>query len=353
MSTNTQKGLAIALVAMLAIGGVAPTVAGISGDDETTTDSSISDLLNNTTVTEPQNASEVKEIELIGGTSTNTSTLSNPEDHFTLRFIVNDSNSTQDGEVLYETTKNWTVEQSVSGAPDHYNTTVANTAWADELEYGAEQNVTVVARTIFNESESDESMTNISFTVAPNGSDARVEFVDDDRKVQTNKYYGFDASLIPFTNGSVGAAQVSDNVSVTENTSTVTMDIDNSTTADAFTKVTDATSTGDLAHTGYVLANGKLVPMFVGSESATWVDSGEAYAVVGEDASTVTLHNANSTFDSSTSSLEVTAIANEQMAAHEVYQMMGTYGASHMNRAMAMADVGPDFNANPSGYAAV
>lgn len=314
-----------AILVASAIGGA----AALSADTETTDTGTTSDIQSSTVATEPHNSSVVKNIEIIGDANTNTSSLANPGTEMKLEFVVNDSNSDQNGEVLHSTSSNWT-QTTVSGAPDHYNKTVANNKWGDDLEYGGGENVTVDARLTFNESQADESVNNITYTVDPatGESAARVEFTGSENTVEGNKTV-FGMSLPSILGGDdVGAAQVSDNVSVTSNTSTITLDIDNQSSANSFSEVANAGSSGDLSTIAQANVNGQTVPVFVESADASWLDANETYAVVSSDGSTITVKNANNTFDSTTTSIDVSATGNDAVGFFTTRSMLSDYGAS-------------------------
>ncbi|QIO25425.1 hypothetical protein [Haloarcula sp. JP-L23] len=335
MSTKSRAA-ATAMAALLVLSVTGGALA-LTVDTETSETSSTSDLTNSSVITEPHNSSITQNIEVDGDGLANTTSLANPETAFTLAFVVNDTGSPQNGETIYQTTDNWT-ETSLSGSSNHYNYSIDNPTWGNELEYGDGENVTVEAVVTFNESESDEANTTIRYTVDPTDGTARAEFGANERQVEGNKtIFGLSVASIPFAGSDVGAAQVNDSVNVTDTTSTITMDVDNTSAVDSFAEA--ASTDNDLTTDGYVLVNGQMVPLLVGSSDApNWLDTDtDAYATVSEDGETVTVENANETWDSGTTSVDVEAVGNDASGFFKTRSMMLDYGASQATAATTAA----------------
>lgn len=343
----SKTHVAVVMAVLLVSAGLA---VGLSTDTETTDTPETSDLTSSTVITEPHNDSATQRVQIIGDSNTNTSSLANPEEAFKLEFIVNETDHDQDGTVLYSTTENWTV-QTVSAAPDHYHLNVTNSQFGDELEYGADENVTVDARVTFNESESDESVHNITFTVAPEGDDARLQFAPGERETAAEEsFLGVSVASLPFMDDDdPGAARVSDIASVNDNTSNITLHMSNGSTTDAFSETASAADTGALTLNGYVLVDDTMVPLFVESADASWLDtSSEAYATVSSDGTEVTIHNANETYDEGTTSVEIEATGNDKAGFWETRAMLSAYDAglgAQVSAAAKAVDVNgePDF----------
>lgn len=345
MESNSKRVGAVALALFVVIGG-AVTVTALTTDTETTDTSSVSDLQSSTVVTEPTNDSVTNNIEVEGDSNTNTSTLSNPGTAFKLEFVVNDTDSEQDDEVLYTTDANWT-QTSISAAPDYYNLSVTQNKWGDELEYGGGENVTVDARITFNETETDESVHNITYTVDPSDTDARVQFQSNQTNAENKTLFGVDTSSVPLSGETESYGYVNDSVAVTPDTSTVTLAIDNQSTRDAFASATSAGSDGSLSTVTIVQMNGQDVPVFVGSQDASWVSNDQAYAVLSSDGSEITVYNANETFSDSTASIDVSATGNDAVGLLRTRAMLSNYGAGPI-KTVGTAGNAADLNGDPS-----
>lgn len=348
MSSTKSRISAVLVAALLVAGATGGAMAALTTDTGTTTSTAVSDLTANDVVTEPNNASKANNVRVVGDTNTNTSTI-NPETAMKIRYVVTDANSEQQGDVLYEDTSNWTVT-AVSGAPDEYNKSITNTKWGDDLQYGATQNVSMDARIVFNETKADESWNNISHFTDPAGDDARIEASGDE--VSTADASRLSLSSVPFvgSDNATGAAQAEDTIAVTSNTSTITVDTDNSTAVDAFDKVSEA-SAGSFATNGWVIVNGQVVPVFSGTEAdvdANWLDTDEAYATVS-DGGAVVVHNANSTFESGTTSIDVSATGNEALGAFQTLSLLRDYGAGFGTIASNMVGAA-DVNGTPNSF---
>lgn len=324
--TKTRIAAAMVVMMALAVGGA----AALTVDSETTTTAVSSDLTTSSVITDPHNSSVEQNIAIKGDSNTNTSSLANPGSEMSLAFVVNDTDSEQDGETLFNTSANWT-QSSVSGAPDHYNTTVTNEKFGDHLQYDAGQNVTVDARITFNATETDESVTNITFVVDPATGDneSRVAFGVDERQSGSSSAFSILSSIgIGSDDDDAGAAKVNDSIGVTSNTTTITMSLDEKNVTDSFSEVSSAGASGDLSELAYAEVNGHTVPVFVESADASWLDtSSEAYGVLSSDGTTLTIENANDTFDSSTTSVDVSAVGNDKVGFTRTRSMLSNYDA--------------------------
>lgn len=326
------------IVAFLVVVGASVAIAAASGaltiDTETANTATQSNFTDSTVITEPHNGSITNTMEIDGGSEMNNSNLANPETAMTLKFVVNDSSNDEDGDVLFETTKNWTVVASSS--ENHYNVSVDNDQWGDDLQYGAGDNVTVDARAIFNESESDEAIVNATFTVDPDTNDtlAWLQFNEDERETeaQDTTFLGLSVPNVPFVGQSAddpGAAKINDSdINVTDNTDEIVMNVDNENATDAFAEVADAGNDGDLSVIGYAAVDDTPVPLFVEDADADWLDEGsESYAVVNADGTEVRIHNVNATYGSSTSSVDVFAVGNDKVGFQRTRTMLSERGA--------------------------
>jgi hypothetical protein len=334
-NTRTIAAAVMLVLATVAVGGA----GALTVDTETTDTTTTSDLTDTSILTEPRNDSVAQHIEVEGDTNTQNSALTNPEEAFTLQFVVNDSSAEQDGEVLYESNETWGVE-TVSSNPDYYNTTVNNSEWGESLQYTPAENVTIDARVIFNMSETDESMENITFTVDPAGTSGFLFLGDDEQEVAAQS--GWLASAQSYLPSALGggnqsdAAKISDSVAVDENTSMLTMSVGNASAQDAFAEVGSA-SAGSFSTIGFAKVNGQLVPMFSQSADVGWVNDTAAYATASEDGSEVVIHNADQTWDSSTSSVDVVAVGNDGIGFSRTTDIMSSYGAGTLDTYLTAA----------------
>lgn len=342
MRTSIAKAAALAAIVLVVAGGA----AAWSIDSETVDTATTSDITESTVVHEPLNSSKSNEIAVIGSEAVNDSTLTNPETAFTLQFVVNDTSSDQHGEVLYETDKNWTATAK-TGAPDYYNMSVQNDKWGEELEYSPGTNVSVDARIIFNESESDESIFNITYEVNANGTTARAMLDSDETEMENQSVLGMSVPFLAGGDGP-GAAKSTDNVTTSGNVTTVEMVVDDSDAVDAFSEVADKGSTDSLSAYSYLSVNDQTVPVFVESaDDVEWLDtSSDAYATVSSDGQTVTVHNVDKTYDDGTNSIEITAYGNDAVGFSRTQSMLSSYDAGFTTRISA-ASGAIDINGDP------
>lgn len=325
MTSKTRQAAALVFAAVM-VTSMFAGAAALTTDTETTNSAGASDLTGSTVVEDVQNDSVTHRIQIKGDSNTNTSSLSDPGTEMKVKMVVNDSNSDIDGKVLATNASNFS-STAVSGAPDHYYTWVDQDAWNDALEYGAEENVTVDARVVFNESESDESVHNITFTVAPNGSDARVSFATAESNLEENQtgFLASIASVNPFSSSSdPGPAKANDSVNITPNTTNVTMTFANQNVSDSASHVVD--NSDGYTTTAYANVDGQAVPVVVGSASdISWLDtSSDAYIHLTKD--DATLKNAGSLVDSQ-KTVDTTLTLNEDHGYASI-EMLQNYGAS-------------------------
>lgn len=149
---------------MLITGGVS---AAITFDNETTNTSSTSDLVGGETVTNLDDASTNKTLEVQSDNATD-------GDSFTTKVVVNDSDHPNDGRVVYEdSSTTWTATDSTNG---HYKATFNHAELFAELERGINEDVTVDVIVIAEEGTDAEESTTISIT-ASNGNTQAVDVI--------------------------------------------------------------------------------------------------------------------------------------------------------------------------------
>jgi hypothetical protein len=341
--------IAVAAVAALVV--TAGGTAALTTDTKTATTSTQSDLVADYVVDEPHNDSQTIRVQVEGDSSTNTSSLANPSEEIKFNLTVNDADSEQDGETIYSTTQNWSTEV-VSNAPDHYYLNLSADTWGEDLQYGPDQNITVNATIVFNESESDQSVHEIRHYVDPNGSDARLEFADDERTTLGQRGL-FGASLNTLGIGGeetdTYAASLDDDITVVDNTSTVTMSVDNGSAVSAWSDVASAGDSGALSVIGVVSAetdDETLIPVFVESADAEWLDTeSDTYAVVSSSGESVTVENAGELVDGS-ETVTFSAQGNEAVGSFRTISMLRSYGAGVTTYATA-AGSATNFDGNP------
>jgi len=322
--------IAVALVAALVVAPMG-TVA-LSTDTETARSTSTSAVVTGLTVTEPHNTSTDYRLQIAGDTSTNTSKLANPSEAMTVNLTVNDADSEQNGETIYETTQNLSTIVN-NKAPDDYYLNISASKWGEDLQYGPNSNITVDVMVTFNATEADVSSTTTTTYVDPNGSDARLEFADDERNVVTQR------GLIGATANTLGiggndsnayAADLTDEATVAPNSSTVTLSVDDANAVSAWSAAADDADAGSLSTLGVVVAdvNGETthIPVFVSSADAAWLDSSAPYATVSSDGGAVTVKNAGELVDS-TQAVEFSAEGNEAVGFRRSVSMLRASGA--------------------------
>jgi hypothetical protein len=247
---------------LVGAGGMAASAA-LTYDQETTDTTSTSDLADGDAVSELDNSSKYKTIQVISGNAT-TSGLANPEEAFTLELTVNDSDSADDGRTFYVNESAFTVVDATNG---HYSINVSHADMFAELERGLDENVTVDVTTTFNESESDEESATIQIT-ADNGDERVVEVVSssdtngsDDVGVMNESSFFFDDTQY---------AQAEGTHSI-ENNTTVTYVFADSDVSEQYVNGYDSgsTSLGDYVGGMTASINGEPVAVFDGEVGET------------------------------------------------------------------------------------
>lgn len=329
MSKKHIIAIAIAVAVVVAPAGGA---LGLSTDTETTSSSSISDVTDGLTITEPHNASRTYRLQVEGGSNTNKSSLANPSDALRINFTVNDNDSDQNGTVIHETDQNFSTIVN-SGSPNDYYLNLSANTWGNDLQYGPDSNITVDVTVTFNATEPDASATTITTYVDPNGSDARIEFDDDERQTAPQHGpVGMALTTLGFkSNDSESyAADLTDETAVTENTSTVTLSMDNANATSAWSDVAEASDAGSLTTSGVVVTDvdGKttLVPVFIESAEADWLVEDTTYATVSSDGKSVVVQNAGTLVDG-TETVEFSGEGNEAVGFSRTIGMLRTAGA--------------------------
>lgn len=328
MNFNRSRGAALLMAVLMVLSVMAGgALAALTYDNETTKTASTSDWQDGTAVSDLDNSSKVSTVEVQSDNATD-------GESFTLRMVVNDSNSAQDGQTIYEDTSNWTATNSTAG---YYEQNVTHGEAFEDLERGANETVTVDVKTIWNESETDEESATISID-AQNDDNPRL-VVDDRATIESTGITVPVAGLTLFE-GDADAAQQESNISVNNNTTTLTVHANSKNVSDAMDAATADTSSGDLTPDAYVKVNDQLVPVFDQSADAEWLDNGtETYAVANGD--TVTVENVNETYDSGTTSVDVVVGANADVGFWETHSMLRDYGASRSAAAQAAIGAGP------------
>lgn len=174
MNFNKSK-IGIGVMVALLVVAAGPATAALTYDNETTNTTTTSDLVGGETVTNLDNSSHYKYIEVTSDNASS-STLANPEEAFALKMSVNDSDHGENGRTFYTNTSTFTVEDATNG---HYSINVSHAEMFDELERDVDETVTVDVTVVFNETESDEEAATIQIT-AKNGDERAVEVISDD-----------------------------------------------------------------------------------------------------------------------------------------------------------------------------
>lgn len=334
----TRSQLAVVATAVLTVmalmtGGA---VAAINYDNDTTTagTTSTSDWLQDQTVTDLDNSSNISTVEV---QSTNATDGTNID----LQLIVNETDHAQNGDVVYETNESWTELNATSG---NYELNVTHSDAFDGLERDASDNVTLDARTIVNESKASEERVTIQIH-AQNGGNPNL--VADDRATYEDPAGAFSlSSLNPFSDSeSADAAKLDRAITVNGNTTQVTVASNSQNFTDAVDEAGAETEDGEFMAESYVVANGHLIPVFENSvdDAPEWLDTdSETYAVADTTAGSITVYNANETFDSSTSEIDVVAAANAEPAFRDQRSMLSDYGAG-IGDQFTLASIGETF----------
>lgn len=319
MSRNTKRIAVVLAVALALVVAAGPAMAALTYDSETVNSASTSDLVGGETVTELDNSSQHKNIQVISDNAS-TSTLTNPEEAFTLEATVNDTNSDEDGTTFYTNTSTFTVVNASAG---HYAINVSHAELFNQLERDVDETVSVDVTTTFNKSETDAESATITIN-AQNGDDRAVEYVSDEDFKNSS---GVDA-----TNESnrfspdVDYVTLDQDKVITENT-TVSFILANGTVAEKYTTAYDFSSfsSSDYIYTMTATAEGKPIMVFnqnVGEDRDAGIFSGgfdgteDTYAVYKHNGGD---HGSTAQFDvvpqgdhAEKASLEVTSSGNQK-----------------------------------------
>lgn len=316
-----HKFKSVLLVFVMLIAAVGGGMAAASYDNETTSTSTTSDLVGGETVTDLDNSSKQKVLEV---QSDNASS----GDDFTLKFIVNDTNSEQDGEVIHVDDSSWTATNSSAG---YYNQTFTHAEVFEDLERDAGEDVTVDVVTVVNESETSEEEARIQIT-ASNDADSAVATVYENEDLVT---IGEASSLNPLadTSNQTGAAKATQYVDVNaNNTTSVHVNAAGQNLSDAWSASASDFDSGQLVTTHAVYIDGELYPAVKSDASdVSWLNtSADTYAVVHDDGD-VTVENANATFESD-GIKSVKVVGNQKIGFWAAYSMLSDYNVSNGER---------------------
>jgi hypothetical protein len=249
----------VAMVAVLTL-AAGPAMAALTYDNETTNTTTTSDLVGGETVTDLDNSSVYKYIEVQSDNATS-SGLSNPEEAFKLKMTVNDADHPNDGRTFYVNSSTFTVEDATNG---HYSINVSHADMFAELERDVNQDVNVDVTVVFNESESDEEKATISIT-ARNGDSRAVDVVtDEDVNNSSNAEITNESRTL---RSDLDYASVSSEEEITENT-TFAVVFAASDVEDKYTSAYDAAdfSAGDYIHTMTLTVEGHNVMVYNSQE---------------------------------------------------------------------------------------
>lgn len=332
-SVATVFTVALLVMAVMTSGAL----AALTYDNETTDNAGTSDLLAGDTVTDLDNSSKQKTLQIQSNNATS-------EDNFVLRAVVNDSSSAQNGETIYETTAPWTIVNSTSG---YYNKTITHSTVFENLERDANDNITVDLVTVYNETKSDEESASIHIHAQ---NDANPTLVADKRaeiKALDPGFFSLEtlSRLNPLSSSDSStpeAARFKKTVNVTDNTSTMTVAENDQNVSTALDDATEGVQAGALTVDAYVLMDDQAIPVFYQSADVEWLDTGTAtYAVADTDS--VTVHNVNSSLDSGVNSTDVVVVANGNLGVRETYSMLNQYDDAPAVRGAIAAGWGSTF----------
>lgn len=334
MSRKTRtRFVVLALVAALVV-ATGPAMAALTYDSETTNSASTSDLTGGETVTKLDNSSTYKTIQF-SSTNATSSSLTNPEEAFTLKLTVNDTESEDDGRVFYTNTSTPKVVDATNGT---YAYNVSHAELFDELERDVDEVVTVDVTVVFNESESDEEAATIQIS-AQNGDKRAVEVVTDDDLAN--------ATVVETTNESrtlwpdLNFATLETDTVITNNT-TISYVLANETVADTFETAYDFSSfdSSDYIYTMTSTVEGTPIMVFASSageeREAGWFAGGfdpseDTYAVYMNDGGD---YGSNSQINvvpqgehDEKASLEVTVSGNKKPGFWTAYKNFGRQAA--------------------------
>ena len=254
---NRTTIAAVIMAVLVVASGIG--AAALTYDNETTTTTSTSDLVGGETVTDLDNETKNKTIQVISDNAT-TSSLTAPEDAFTLEMTVNDADSHANNYTFYhDDSSTWRVVNESNG---HYALDVSHAELFAELPRDVDENVTVDVTTTFNETESDEETSTITIH-AQNGDERSVRLVGDETGVSDAEVenesewfgYGDERSVASFSD---------ENVQVTNNTTEVSYVLANDEIANTYTDAydVDTFSSGDYIYSMTLDVNDKPAMIF-------------------------------------------------------------------------------------------
>ncbi|QZP37071.1 hypothetical protein [Halobaculum magnesiiphilum] len=283
-----------------------------------------------------------------GGTQTyNATTSSN------LSWIADSNNSKvvveQNSTTLFTATPDH-YDHNASGNEDYYY----NVSLADDgsdysgIDVGANENVTLNVTLINNTEANDPDETNLTFTFA-NGDE--MAWINADTTKTESSVGGILSTLNVFSSGdSVPAAQSEESTTITNNTDTVEVSVASSNLSDALSESTTDKSEGALILSAPTMAGDSYLPVVYqsASDGPEWIDTDEdAYAVLSEDGSTLTVNNADALADDSgTTELDMTVTGNEALGFRNTFSMLRSYDAGY-GAAASTAATAVDLNGEP------
>lgn len=280
---NTTKLVVLFVAAVLVASAAGPALAALTYDNETTNSGTTSDFVGGELVTDLENESKFKEVQVISDNAT-TSALTKPEEAFTLEAQVNDSQNSDNNYTFYvNDTATWTVVNASAG---HYMLNVSHAELFSQLPRTINEDVTVDLTTTFNKSESDAEAATITIT-ASNGDERVVDAITDQDVAESNDVDFVNESRT--LRGNLDFAEVESEDEITENT-TVTYVIANGSVSEKYSNAYDVSSfsSGDYLYSMTANAEGKPIMVFnknVGeNRSAGWFSGGfdsskDSYAV--------------------------------------------------------------------------
>jgi len=264
MNDKLKRFGAIAFGILLVAAAAGPAAAALTYDSETTNSASTSDLTGGETVSDIDNESVYQNIQFTADNATS-SGLTNPEEAFTMRVMVNDSENADDGFTFYETTATATVVDATNGT---YKYNLSNAELFDDLPRETGENVSVDITTVFNETESDEESATITVT-ADNGNDRVVRVVTDDDVANDSSVETTNESRTLRSDLDFATVESAD-VSISNNT-TVTYVLANDTVASKYTTAYDVATfdSGDYIWSMTASVEGEPVMVFDSEAGAT------------------------------------------------------------------------------------
>lgn len=256
-NTNLTRFVVLFVAVGVAVSMAGPAFAALTYDNETVNSASVSDLTGGEVVTDLENESKFKHIQVISDNAS-TSTLANEEEAFTLEATVNDTNNRDDGYTYtIDDSSAWTVVNASAG---HYMLNLSHAEIFSQLPRGVNEDVTVELTTTFNKTEADEESATITIT-ASNGETRAVDVITDENVANSN-----DVETINESDGfgkDLDYAEIQSENEITENT-TVTYVLANETVANKYTNAYDVESfeSGDYVYSMTAYAEGRPIQVF-------------------------------------------------------------------------------------------